>query len=353
MRDHVILMTGATGAVGRPLLAELLRRDDVERVVALQHVDSVPRCERVEIVAGDVTARNFALSHAEAARLTSEVTAIIHAAADTRFLAPEGQTTANVTGTFNVLAFAARCPRLDRVVALSTTHVAGRRSGVILEEQLEHAEGFVNQYEASKYAAELELRQWMVDLPVSVCRISTVIGDSTTGAIARHGAIHHAVRLLYAGLAPMIPGREDSPVDFLASDYVARAIATLSTTGFEPGRTWHLCAGSDTIPASDLLDLTMESFVKYRPSWRRRTIECPAVVELETFELFCRSADQAGNPTLRAAAAVMAAFAPQLAYPKRFDDRHCRVVLLKNGITAPPVRDTWTRVVRHLVAANA
>ena len=39
MTDHVILMTGATGAVGRPLLAELLRRDDVERVVALQHVD--------------------------------------------------------------------------------------------------------------------------------------------------------------------------------------------------------------------------------------------------------------------------------------------------------------------------
>lgn len=353
MRRHVILMTGATGAVGRPLLAELLRRDDVERVVALQHVDSVPPCGRIEIVDGDVTAGDLALSHAETARLTSEVTAIIHAAADTRFLLQEGQTATNVTGTLNVLAFAACCPRLDRVVALSTTHVAGRRSGVIFEDELEHAEGFVNQYEASKYAAELALRERMAELPVSVCRISTVIGDSATGAIARPGAIHHAVRLLYAGLAPMIPGREDSPVDFLASDHVARAITTLTTAAFEPGRTWHLCAGSDTISAGDLLDLTMESFVKYRPSWRRRTIERPAVVELETFELFCRSADQAGNPALRASAAVMAAFAPQLAFPKRFDDRLCLPVLLKYGITAPPVRDTWTRVVKHLVAANA
>ena len=136
-------------------------------------------------MAGDVTAEDLALSHAETARLTSEVTAIIHAAADTRFLASGGQTAANVTGTLNVLAFAARCPRLDRSRRLE--HDACRRPPVRRHSrgELEHAEGFVNRYEASKYAAELALRERMADLPVSVCRISTVIGDSTTGAIAR------------------------------------------------------------------------------------------------------------------------------------------------------------------------
>jgi nucleoside-diphosphate-sugar epimerase len=198
----------------------------------------------------------------------------------------------------------------------------------------------------------MELRAAMRTLPISVCRLSTVVGDSTTGAIARPGAIHHAVRLMYAGLAAMIPGREDSPVDILASDYAARAVATLTTAAFEPGRTWHICAGADTIPAGELLDLTLDTFARARPAWRKRTIERPAMVPLETFELFCRSAEQAGNATLAAAVTMIGAFAPQLAYPKRFDTRRSAAALSPHGIDAPPARDTWTRMIEHVAGAT-
>lgn len=350
-----VLLTGAAGAIGRPLLSQLARRDDVNRVYAIQHLDKVGEEDGISVVPGDITVGpGLGLSAAHLGELAPVITAIVHAAADTRFgvTADVAQRT-NVEGTSNVLAFAARCPKLDRLVALSTTHVAGRRTGRILEEELEHAAGFVNQYEASKHGAELALRARMRDLPVAVCRISTAIGDSLAGTIARHGAIHHAVRLMYAGLAPMIPGDEQSPVDLVAVDHVARAVAWLATEGFEAGCTWHLCAGSDTIPAGELLDLTMECFFQYRPAWRRRAIERPAVVSLPTFELFCRSAEQAGTPSLRAAAAVMAAFAPQLAFPKQFDDGACRAVLTPAGIIAPPARETWRRVVRHLIAPAA
>jgi len=350
-----VLLTGAAGAIGRPLLSELARRGAVNRVYAIQHHDRVGEDDRVCVIPGDVTlGPSLGLSSADLGELASGLTAIVHAAADTRFgVAADVAQRTNVGGTSNVLAFAARCPKLDRFLALSTTHVAGRRTGRILEQQLEHAAGFVNQYEASKYDAELALRARMLDLPVAVCRISTAIGDSLAGTIARQGAIHHAVRLMYAGLAPMIPGDEQSPVDFVAVDHVARAVAWLATDGFEAGRTWHLCAGSDTIRAGELLDLTMDCFLQYRPAWRRRAIERPAIVNLATFELFCHSAEQAGTPTLRAAAAVMAAFAPQLAFPKQFDDAACRAVLTAAGIVAPPARETWTRVVRHLIAPAA
>lgn len=352
MERHVVLVTGAAGAIGRPLLQELARHPGVERIFALQHADAVVAGGKVSVVTGDVTAgSHLGLPPGVLETLASQTTAVVHAAADTRFSADrETARAANLGGTQHVLAFAAGCRKLDRFLALSTTHVAGRRTGTIRESELEHGAGFVNEYEASKYAAEQALRARMADLPVAVARISTAIGDSNDGGIAREGAIHHAVRLMYAGLAPMVPGREDSPVDFVAVDHVARAAALLATDAFEAGRTWHLAAGSDTIPAGELLDLTLACFLKYRPAWRKRAIERPAVVDLPTFELFCRSADQAGTPTLRTAAAVMAAFAPQLAFPKRFDDRGCREALAAHGVTAPPVRGVWERVVRRLVS---
>src|SRR5439155_19750080 len=127
---------------------------------------------------------------ADAEAVSSRVTAIVHAAANTRFDAPLPEArAANVDGTRHVLEFARRCPRLDRVVALSTTHVAGRRTGTILEDDLEHDAEFVNTYEATKYEAERELRAAMRDLPIAVARISTVTGDSCSGALGKKGAI--------------------------------------------------------------------------------------------------------------------------------------------------------------------
>jgi nucleoside-diphosphate-sugar epimerase/acyl carrier protein len=345
-----VLVTGASGTLGRPLVARLAATESIEGVVALAHVGPFGASDpSVRVVAGDIT-KNDRLGLEDAEAVTSRITAIVHAAANTRFDAPLPEAwAANVDGTRNVLEFARRCPRLDRIVALSTTHVAGRRTGIILEDELEHDAGFVNTYEATKYQAERELRAAMRDLPIAVARISTVTGDSCSGAIARKGAIHQAVRFMYASLAPMVPGREDSPVDFIALDHAVRAVAVLATGGFEAGATWHVSAGADAVPFGELIDLTMQTFLESRPSWRKRAIERPALVDLPTFELFCQSVDQVGDSTLRASTAVIAHFAPQLAFPKRFDDHRCREALARGGVTTPPSRAVWSRMVRHLV----
>lgn len=351
-----VLVTGATGAVGRPLVNALLTCG-TSRVYALTHVD-VMRADdpRVIVIRGDVTAgATLGIAAADAGALHEEVTAIIHAAADTRFGAPiDGSRRVNVEGTRNVLAFAARCPRLARMIALSTAHVAGRRTGVVFEADLAHDAGFVNAYETAKHEAERELRARAVDLPIAVCRLSTVIGDSQSGAIGRRAAVHQAVRLMYAGLVPMIPGGEDSPVDLIALDYAVNGIAALATSSaVENGLTYHLCAGSDAIAAGELLDLTMQTFESWRPSWRRRAIARPALVDVATFELFRRSVDQIGDASLRATTNAVSHFAPQLAYPKRFDDRHAARVLDAAGVRRPPARETWRQVVRHLIAPAA
>lgn len=347
-----VLVTGAAGTIGQPLLSMLASMPSIEGIVAVGHVTPVVAKEpSVRVLAGDVTQdEHLGLDPADAEAVSSRVTAIIHAAANTRFDAPLPEAwAANVDGTRHLLEFARRCPRLDRLVALSSTHVAGRRTGTILEDDLEHDAGFVNTYEATKYEAERELRAAMRDLPIAVARISTVLGDSCSGAIARRSAIHQAVRFMYASLAPMVPGDADSPVDFIALDHAVRAIAFLATDGFDAGATWHLCAGVDTVPFGELLDLTLQAFLEHRPSWRKRAIERPALVDLQTFELFCKSVDQLGDSTLRASTAVMSRFAPQLAFPKSFDDRRCREAMVHGGVTRSPSRGTWSRMVKHVI----
>jgi nucleoside-diphosphate-sugar epimerase len=352
LMKHSILLTGATGMVGQALLPLLARRSDVDKIFALYRGTEDRLCSgRIMSVPGDVTAgADLGTSTEIGNSILDRVTAIIHAAADTRFSAPLHEARGvNLEGTRNVLAFARRCSRLEAILALSTVHVAGRRTGTIPEGDLTHTAGFVNSYEQSKYEAEILLREHMSNLPISVLRLSTVLGDSTTGEVGKLAAIHHALRLCYNSLAPMIPGTPNSPVDLIALDFAAAAIEHFGIDGFEAGQTFHVCGGENVLTVAELLQQTHETFLRYRPSWRKRAIEKPAIVDLPTFELFARSVEEVGDSLLRSSIALIRHFAPQLAYPKIFANAEATASLMRVGIVKPKVLDFFPKVVRWLV----
>ena len=347
--DGLTLITGGTGAVGRPL-AEALAADRLPVLVLARRPGESP----VDFVRGDVLeAGTLGMPPEVAAVVRARVTTIVHAAALTRFDAPlEMSRRVNVEGTRHLLGFASSCPRLQRLSVLSTIYVAGRRTGTVLETELDHGCGFVNGYEQSKYEAEQLVRDWMPRLPIAVCRLSTVLGDWATGRVRQMAAIHHAVRFLYHSLLPMIPGTPDSPVDLISTDYAVAALRHLSGPGFRAGTTFHVCAGLDTVSEVELIDLAVDAFLRYRPAWRRRAIEKPMVVPLETFELFRQSVDAIADQALRTPVAVLSQFAPQLAFPKRFDDRACRSALAEAAVGRPSIHETVDRVVRYLIEHN-
>jgi thioester reductase-like protein len=359
MKD-TILLTGATGTVGRSLLPILADRGDVEKVYLLLRKPAEspdfdrPGFDRMMAVSGDVTAGDqLGLDAPPSGEIAKNVTVIIHGAAETGFSAPLAELRAvNVEGTKNILNFAAHCPRLRAIACLSTVHVAGKRTGVIEEEFVEHSAGFVNGYEQSKYEAELLLCEKMKDLPISVVRLSTVLGDSGTGEVAKLAAIHQGLRLYYHSLAPMIPGIPSSPVDLIASDYAAAAIAHLAIAQFSAGQVFHLCGGRHLLSLDELLKLTHEAFTRYRPSWRKRSIAMPAIVDLPTFELFARSVQEVGDNLLRHSVDVIACFAPQLAYPKSFEDGACMRALANLEREKPRILDFYPKVVRWLVESG-
>ena len=350
--DELILVTGGTGSVGIPLL-ESYARDGVSAVALARNASPDGSRAGIRFVAGDVSQPDLGLDPTGRAELQTRVTSIVHAAALTRFDADlEAARAVNADGTRHLLTFAAACAKIRRVTLLSTVYVAGRRTGTIRESELEHDCGFVNAYEASKYEAEGTARQAMRHLPISVLRLSTIIGADRDGTVQRAAAIHHAMRFLYHSLLPMMPGAEDSPVDLIATEYAIAAIRHLSEGGFLAGSTRHICASGDAIGQAELIDLVVAEFMRYRPAWRRRAIERPAIVELGTFELFRESIDAVADPGLRASVAVLAPFAPQLAYPKVFDDAECRIAIEPAVVRRPDLRATIARVVRYLIENN-
>ena len=324
---RTMLVTGGTGAIGAELVRRLAAAPPVDRIVVLTRVPAGERQQRllelwragarvpVELVAGSLT------TLAESAQeIRGDVTHVLHLAADTRFSAPPEQSRAvNVHGTAAVLDFARACPRLAAIAAVSTVYVAGLRTGTVREDELAHEAGFANAYEASKHEMEQLARAAMRELPISVYRLSTAIGQDGTGEVASLNAFHTALRLMYGGLVPMIPGSRDTPIDVISTGYAARAVQHLFAAAFQPGATYHVCAGRSAPPLLEVLDAAMRTMRERRPAWRKRAIELPALADEPTYELFVRSVRESGDAMMVSATRAVESFARQLTRPKLFD----------------------------------
>jgi len=354
---RTVLVTGGTGTLGRELVARLAADERAAIVVLTRDVTRATAIlpPAVRAVAGDVRAGGtLGLSQGDRRNLAASVTDIVHCAAETTFNRPLAEARlANVDGTRAVLAFARDCARLERMVCFSTVYVAGRATGCFGEGDVGGAQGFVNSYEQSKAEMEALVRESMPSLPVALYRLSTIIGNSGTGAVTGYNAVHHALRLLYQGLAPMVPGREGALVDLIPLDFAVDAAHHLFVRDFTAGATSHLCAGtSSSASLGALLDATTAAFERHRPAWRKRSIARPALVDLDTYELFVRSVEEAGNQVLLQATRAVQAFAYQLAYPKVFDARRADAALAPVGIHAPPVLDYYDKIVRWCIEMN-
>jgi nucleoside-diphosphate-sugar epimerase len=362
-----VLLTGATGAVGSELLQRLARRaglnvnvlvrrsdiEPVERVRAL--LDQAEITASIDVIEGDIAAGPGLGVCADRLRaLQRQTTHIIHGAGSTSFTLPlSAARRANVDGSRNLLDFARNCPGLECAAFLSTVYVSGKRRGDFAESDFGDAGlGFVNSYEESKAEMEEMVSAAMSELPLILLRLSTVIGDSDSGRVRHFNTIHHAVRLLYGGLAPMIPGDPDEQVDIVSSDFVAQAILHLVEHAPRPG-VFHLAAGRKSSNSlADIIDETMSAIATYRPQWRRRTVEKPMIVDLDTYELFVKSVEEAGNPVLREATRSIRTFAYQLAHPKVFDTDRATATLAGMGIEPQPSLNFYPRVVKYCLDSN-
>jgi len=255
--NEQVFLTGSTGFLGTQLVQQLLRnRSGVRLALLIRPSKGKPASERadamispadrsrVEIVSGDVSLPNCGLDPATYERLAAGTTRVIHSAATVRFdHSLDEARRMNVEGTRHVLDFAARAPGLRSFAYVGTAYVAGRRTGLIAENELDVGQGFRNTYEQTKSEAESLVRSRFGSLPCVVLRPSIIVGDSRTGVTSSFKMMYWPLKIYARRLWRTVPGYPDAVLDIVPVDFVASAVAQLAFDDAAHGSTLHLCAG--------------------------------------------------------------------------------------------------------------
>src|SRR5215471_7666899 len=219
---RTVLLTGASGVVGRALLPRLGDLD----VVCLVHRSPVSG-PNVITALGDVAQPMLGLAEQSYVELAAKVDAVIHCAAITDFNRTDGSLEAtNIAGTGHVAAFAAAADAVLYHVSTAFVHATAD------SERGRTAIG----YASSKSAAEEVVRSSCI--PHVILRPSVVIGDSVTGETAAFQGLHQVVAGMFAGTVPMIPFDPAWPIDFVPADVVADAIACVVENRVSEGEFW-------------------------------------------------------------------------------------------------------------------
>ena len=242
---RVILLTGASGFLGRKVARELLYNPQL-RVVCLVRdrpgergaqrlaralestgVDPAVVKNRVEALAGDVAEPDLGLSPDSFAALAGRIDMIYHCAALVDWVRGYHQLyRMNVGGVLNLIRLACR-GRAKRMVFVSSIAVCYARGGpeVIDEttDMLPFAAGMPLGYARSKCVAESLLRQAAErGLPVTVLRPALIAGDSATGVSNSSDLI---AALIQGCVATSMAIDTDWLLDCVPVDFVARVVA--------------------------------------------------------------------------------------------------------------------------------
>jgi long-chain acyl-CoA synthetase len=263
-----LFITGATGFLGKAVLAKVLPRDRYDRIFLLARpgakssaADRVEKLihaifppseaanyvSKVVTVQGDLTEPDIGLSRQDRAMLVEQVDQILHIGASTDFGAPlEESRQYNVAGTRSILDMAVEMTtkgRLKRLEYVSTAYVAGDRRGRVDEMTLVRNQSFANNYERSKFEAECLVNEYMSKVNIAVYRPSIIVGDSLNGYTPHFKVLYWPIRILAKNLLPFVPCDPNARLDVVPVDFVARSIVALMEDPEAIGQTWHLTVG--------------------------------------------------------------------------------------------------------------
>lgn len=212
----------------------------MEEIEEIAEATSTP-LDNFVIVEGDISQPQLGISNEDLETLQFEVTDVYHLAAIYDLAIAKAPAFAvNLEGTKNVNDVVRSIRDLRRYNYVSTCYVAGLREGEILETELEHNAGFRNNYEETKYLAEMEVEALKPTLPVTIYRPSVVVGDSVTGETAKYDGIYYLIHYIRKApflLRVMNVGNKDVRLNLVPVDFVVEAIATLARDPAAIGKT--------------------------------------------------------------------------------------------------------------------
>jgi thioester reductase-like protein len=259
-----VLVTGATGFIGRQVLRHLLAADRSVIAIArpredlsahsrvMRAVGHLPDRRQVEVIEADLTNLQHSLTSGVLRRLRDMVETVIHCAGDTAFFPTDMEQfrAGHIDGPLALLAALAG-GRLRRWGYLSTAYVCGKRSGTVFEDEGDVGQDFHNPYERVKLDAETSMRAAgdRLGIDVRVFRPSVVVGPAPETAGGQPSNLFFIFIRMMEGLARLshrfkvrlrIEGAPAARFNIVPVEYVARALVALAEHPDGVGKTFHL-----------------------------------------------------------------------------------------------------------------
>jgi nucleoside-diphosphate-sugar epimerase len=273
-----VFLTGGTGFLGSHLAARLLQDGCHVTALARGSKSESPRSrvedalrpvgvsdfQNLDVVEGDISLPGLGLNEEARRQVLSTSREVWHCAASLSFQEEDREEIfrMNVDGTRHVIDVVKQLPG-SRLHHVSTAYIAGDRSDVALETEIDVGQKFKNAYEESKCRAELLIaeEQRQGTIVASVYRPSIVIGHSRSGRATHFHGVYAFIRALWAVLERLrrrmpepgtvhlplrVLGAETQTLNFVPIDYVADGMVTIARRPDSAGGTYHLANPSPT-----------------------------------------------------------------------------------------------------------
>jgi NAD(P)-dependent dehydrogenase (short-subunit alcohol dehydrogenase family) len=246
-------VTGATGFIGRFLVAKLMKRGEPIYVLvrrgslkklATQREEWGASEKQVIAVVGELGKKNLGVADADLKKLKGKVRHFFHLAAIYDLSASaEDQQLANVDGTRNAVQ-CAEALNAGCFHHVSSIAAAGLYDGVFREDMFEEAEDLDHPYFKTKHDSEGIVRR-ECKRPFRIYRPGFVVGHSKTGYIDKIDGPYYFfkfVQKLRRALPPWMPtiGIEGGRINIVPVDFVADAMDHLAHKNGLDGKCFHL-----------------------------------------------------------------------------------------------------------------
>ena len=277
---NYLLLTGATGLVGRFLTWDLLQRghrlavvirpserqtiqERIESILQMRERRTGVQLSRPVCLAGDVACDGLGLQPSDADWVAKNCSRVVHNAAVLTFFGKsreEDPWRTNVEGTRRMLNACSRWGIRD-LHYVSTAYVCGTRPGMIREDELDCGQTFRNDYEESKFLAEKLVRDADFLKQLTVYRPAVITGDSVTGYTNTYHGLYSYLKLMSVlvwNTEPDADGRRYTPVqlqmrgderrNLVPADWVSAVLCRLLETPEAHGGTYHLAPRRHVTP---------------------------------------------------------------------------------------------------------
>jgi thioester reductase-like protein len=276
----------------------------------------------VDIYLGDLTDKNFGLDAAAYQKLVHNTTSIIHCAASLNRKSNKACFNVNLRGTLEVVKLARAAQDhhgLRRFSDVSTVAITGEVNHAVVreDEAVNWNKSDYDPYSRTKKFCEHMVHELLPEVPVTIFRPSTVLGDSRRPQTTQFDMVRAFV---FLAKLPVLPLDATWRMDIVPANYVGAGIVAVHMQNKPEHDAYNLSTGTASPTYAQIVEAMRKS------GHGARHVFLPGM--LKTFDKTVdRLMDTPRSWGLAPGASLMKVFLPYLAYDTVFDNTRIQKVL--------------------------